>query len=117
MAEGGQREAELKAGRSKEQTRNSIERRYGEEATGTRPGSIEWIVQPDSRRLVAGHPPPIATLADKAKSDTWQLRQNAVFPLDNFSVPYAQVLGPRTLVQEESAAAPGSCDVPDPVEL
>ena len=32
MAEGGQKEAELKAGRSEEQTRNSIERRHGEEA-------------------------------------------------------------------------------------
>ena len=32
MAEGGQREAELKAGRSEEQTRNSIERRHGQEA-------------------------------------------------------------------------------------
>ena len=32
MAEGGQREAELKAGRSEEQTRNSVERRHGEEA-------------------------------------------------------------------------------------
>ena len=32
MAEGGQKEAELKVGRSEEQTRNSIERRHGEEA-------------------------------------------------------------------------------------
>ena len=32
MAEGGQKEAELKAGRSEEQTRNSIERRHSEEA-------------------------------------------------------------------------------------
>ena len=30
MAEGGKREAELKAGRSKEQTRNGIEWRHGE---------------------------------------------------------------------------------------
>ena len=30
MAEGGQKEAELKVGRSEEQTRNSIERRNGE---------------------------------------------------------------------------------------
>ena len=32
MAEGGQKEAELKVGRSEEQTRNSIKRRHGEEA-------------------------------------------------------------------------------------
>ena len=32
MAEGGQEEAELKAGRSEKQTRNNIERRHGEEA-------------------------------------------------------------------------------------
>ena len=30
MAEGGQEEAELKAGRSEKQTRNNIERRHGE---------------------------------------------------------------------------------------
>ena len=32
MAEGRQKEAELMAGRSEKQTRNSIERRHGEEA-------------------------------------------------------------------------------------
>ena len=32
MAEGGQRETELKAGRSEEQTRNGIERRHGDAA-------------------------------------------------------------------------------------
>ena len=33
MAEGGQEEAELKAGRSEKQTRNNIERRHGEAVT------------------------------------------------------------------------------------